>query len=223
MLTASDLAAEQAQARERQWLHNRALHGDGIAAGLEVTVEWNTVHVAPGVAIDVLGREIVLTAPRSVDARSVVRESHGRVQVIIAWAEEPADEVVGPDGPVPGRFVERPRVMLAEHALGEAPEHAVPLAAAPTAAREQLAGRPVDPSARAPAPTSTHRCTARSDARPAGRDARVVGLGRGGGRRSRSGGAVGVLPGDPHLGPQPPSVRDVEALFDRPRPRRRSR
>jgi hypothetical protein len=29
---------------------------------------------------------------------------------------------------VPGRFVERPRVMLAEHALGEAPEHAVPLA-----------------------------------------------------------------------------------------------
>jgi hypothetical protein len=128
LLTASDLAAEQAQARERQWLHNRALHGDGIAAGLEVTVEWNTVHVAPGVAIDVLGREIVLTAPRSVDARSVVRESHGRVQVIIAWAEEPADEVVGPDGPVPGRFVERPRVMLAEHALGEAPEHAVPLA-----------------------------------------------------------------------------------------------
>ena len=102
LLTASDLAAEQAQARERHWLHNRALHGDGIAAGLEVTVEWNTVHVSPGVAIDVLGREIVLTAPRSVDARSVVRESHGRVQVIIAWAEEPADEVVGLTGPCRG-------------------------------------------------------------------------------------------------------------------------
>ncbi|HET7800194.1 MAG TPA: hypothetical protein VFL38_07220 [Humibacillus xanthopallidus] len=127
-LTASDLAAEQAQARERLWLHNRALHGDGIAVGLEVTVEWNTVHVSPGVAIDVLGREIVLTERRSVDASSVVRESHGRVQLVIAWAEEPADEVDTPSGLVPGRFVERPHVMLAEHSLGEAPEHAVPLA-----------------------------------------------------------------------------------------------
>jgi hypothetical protein len=128
VLTASDLAAEQEQARERLWLHNRALHGDGIALGLEVSVEGNTVHVAPGVAIDVLGREIVLAQRRSVDASSVVRESHGRVQVVIAWAEEPVGELVGPDGLVPARFVERPHVMLAEHALGEAPEHAVPLA-----------------------------------------------------------------------------------------------
>jgi hypothetical protein len=127
-LTASDLAAEQAQARERLWLHNRALHGDGIALGLEVTVDWNTVHVSPGVAIDALGREIVLTERRSLDASSVVRESHGRVQLVIAWAEEPADPMVAPDGPVAGRFVERPHVMLVEHALGEAPEHAVPLA-----------------------------------------------------------------------------------------------
>jgi hypothetical protein len=128
VLTAFDLAAEQAQERQRQWLHNRALHGDGIAVGLDVSVDGNTVQVSPGVALDLLGREIVLTEPRSVDASSVVRESHGRVQVVIAWAEEAADQMVGPDGLVPGRFVERPHVMLAEHAIGEPPEHAVPLA-----------------------------------------------------------------------------------------------
>lgn len=128
VLTADELAAEQAQTRARQWLHNRVLHGVGIATGLEVTVERNTVLVSPGVAIDALGREIVLTEQRGLDASSVVHESHGRVQVVIAWAEEPADEVVGPDRPVPGRFVERPHLLLAEHALGEAPEHAVPLA-----------------------------------------------------------------------------------------------
>jgi hypothetical protein len=128
VLTADDLAAEQAQTRARLWLHNRVLHGVGIATGLEVTAERNTLLVAPGVAIDALGREIVLTEQRSLDASSVVHESHGRLQVVIAWAEEPADTVVGPDGLVPGRFVERPHLLLAEHTLGEAPEHAVPLA-----------------------------------------------------------------------------------------------
>ena len=128
ILTADDLAQEQKAARARQWLHNRALHGYGIATGLEVSVEGDSVHVSPGVAIDALGREIVLVERRQLDASSVVHESHGRVQVVIAWAEVPADEVPGPDGPLPSRFVERPRLLLAEHALGEAPEHAVALA-----------------------------------------------------------------------------------------------
>ena len=128
LLTADDLAREQAAARERQWLHNRALHGYGVATGFGVTVEGDSVEVSPGLAIDALGREIVLTSPRCLDASSVVHESHGRVQVVIAWAEVPADEVTGPDGPVPGRFVERPRLSLVEHAIGDAPEHAVPLA-----------------------------------------------------------------------------------------------
>ena len=128
LLTADDLAQEQATARDRQWLHNRLLHGDGVATGLDVTVAGSSVHVSPGMAIDALGREIVLTERRCLDVSTVTHESHGRVQVVIAWAEEPADEVPGPDGPVPSRFVERPHVLLAEHTLDEAPEHAVLLA-----------------------------------------------------------------------------------------------
>ena len=128
LLTADDLAAEQAATRDSRWLHNRLLHGDGVATGLDVTVEDGSVHVSPGMAIDALGREVILTQRRCLDASTVTPDSHGRVQVVIAWAEEPADEVPGPDGPVPSRFVERPHVMLAEHTLQEAPEHAVLLA-----------------------------------------------------------------------------------------------
>ena len=128
LLTADDLAAEQAQARERQWLHNRVLHGSGVVEGLEVAVDRNSVSVSPGLAIDALGREIVLMEWSRLDAVSVVPDSHGRIQVVIAWAEVPADEVAGPGGVVPGRFVERPHLMLAEHGLGDAPEHAVALA-----------------------------------------------------------------------------------------------
>jgi hypothetical protein len=128
LLTPEDLAAEQQAVRDKQWLHNRLLHGYGVATGLAVTVERDTVHVLPGIAIDRLGREIVLTEPLCVDGSSVNRESHGRVQVVIAWAEEPVGEVIGPDGPVPSRFVERPHLLLADHMLEEATDHAVPLA-----------------------------------------------------------------------------------------------
>ena len=128
LLTADDLASEQAATRGLRWLHNRQLHGDGVVTGLDVTVEDGSLHVSPGMAIDALGREVILTERRCLDASTVTPDSHGRVQVVIAWAEEPADEVPGPDGPVPTRFVERPHVLLAEHTLEDAPEHAVLLA-----------------------------------------------------------------------------------------------
>ena len=43
-------------------LHNR-LHGYGTVNGLDVTVTRGRVLVSPGVALDVCGREIVLTQP----------------------------------------------------------------------------------------------------------------------------------------------------------------
>ncbi|MEO7752063.1 MAG: hypothetical protein ABIS35_01480 [Terracoccus sp.] len=128
LVTAEDLTSEQSSSRERQWRHNRLLHGFGVVTGLEVTVEDDSIVVSPGLAIDPLGREVVLTASQRLDCASVGRQPQRRLDVAIAWAEEPADEVPGPDGAVPGRFVERPRVLLAEHPHGDTAQHAVRLA-----------------------------------------------------------------------------------------------
>lgn len=64
-LSAADLGAAQAFGRELRWLHNRSLHGWGIALGMAVagTTGARAVRVQPGYAIDSLGRDIVLQAP----------------------------------------------------------------------------------------------------------------------------------------------------------------
>ena len=58
-LTPDDLAAVQAFDRELRWLHNRSLHGWGVARGLTVSGVRgaDSVDVAPGYALDCLGRE----------------------------------------------------------------------------------------------------------------------------------------------------------------------
>lgn len=118
LLSAGDLAAEQQYARERTWLHNRMLHGQGVVSGFEVTVQGDDLVVSPGMAIDGMGREIVLVEQGCVDASAVVASSHGRVHLAVSWSEEPDDEVIGPEGPVPGHFVERPRLVLLEFGPG---------------------------------------------------------------------------------------------------------
>jgi hypothetical protein len=61
-LTAADLAAVQAFDRELRWLHNRALHGWGVVQGFAAGGDRRSraVTVAPGYALDCLGRELVL-------------------------------------------------------------------------------------------------------------------------------------------------------------------
>lgn len=61
-LTASDLAAVQRYHRELRWLHNRSLHGWGIAFGYVVTGARGDrqVTLAPGFALDCQGRELIL-------------------------------------------------------------------------------------------------------------------------------------------------------------------
>jgi hypothetical protein len=64
-LTAEDLnALDQAQ-NELRWLHTRLLHGWGIAAGFGVTGKTGrlSVTIAPGMAVDGAGREIILNSP----------------------------------------------------------------------------------------------------------------------------------------------------------------
>jgi hypothetical protein len=69
LLSADDFKAEQEYQLERQWQHNRMLHGYGVVVGLEVGVEENDkgwqVIVSPGYGLDGWGREIVVTEPLS--------------------------------------------------------------------------------------------------------------------------------------------------------------
>ena len=63
LLTAEDLGLEQQYFRKKLQLHNRALHGFGIVAGLEVEHCKNKLVVAAGLALDCQGNEIVVAEP----------------------------------------------------------------------------------------------------------------------------------------------------------------
>ena len=60
LLGAAEFAAEQDYFREKLKRHNRHLHGSGIAAGLEVSISGGQINVAPGLALDCAGNEIVV-------------------------------------------------------------------------------------------------------------------------------------------------------------------
>jgi hypothetical protein len=65
LLTAEDLEAEQSYFLTGRRAHNRLLHGWGVVCGLDVTPSGSGgVVVEAGVAIDGLGREIVVPTPR---------------------------------------------------------------------------------------------------------------------------------------------------------------
>ena len=71
-LTARDLTDEQKYHIDRRHLHNRLFHGSGVVCGLGVSVnersdcdhEW--IWVDAGIAIDCLGREIIMPCRQSV-------------------------------------------------------------------------------------------------------------------------------------------------------------
>lgn len=70
LLSAADFRAEQEYHREKSRLHNRRLHGSGVASGLTVSLAGGTsrpaITVKPGVGIDPTGNELELDAERAV-------------------------------------------------------------------------------------------------------------------------------------------------------------
>jgi hypothetical protein len=76
-LTAADLTAGSDYARAMRQLHNRALHGWGIAVGLGASGARGdkSVHVEPGLALDCGGRELLLTAAQDVAVPPVAEKS----------------------------------------------------------------------------------------------------------------------------------------------------
>lgn len=86
LLTAADFAEEQHYHLERSRRSNRFLHGWGIVSGLNVTIEnSDTVVVAPGLALDCAGNEIVLATP----VRVTLANLTGKHFITVCYAEMP--------------------------------------------------------------------------------------------------------------------------------------
>jgi hypothetical protein len=116
-LTAADLTAAQTLARELAWLHNRSLHGWGVADGLAVSGARGErqVQVMPGYALDALGRELVLNAPLTLPIPAIAGTAAGGAALYYLTASyaDPAETVVragacGTSGAV--RALDRPTV-----------------------------------------------------------------------------------------------------------------
>jgi hypothetical protein len=122
-LTARDLLDEQAYHMEKHRLHNRLFHASGVASGLEVGEAGGTkVLVRPGLAIDGLGREIIVPEARQIDVAQPTddqgepkgaRVTEGTVSLLLRYREVGLEPRPLPNGEeVPGRIAETHVLMV---------------------------------------------------------------------------------------------------------------
>src|SRR3954453_3289773 len=93
-LFADDLQQIEGFNREMRWLHNQSLHQPGIGNGFAVSGRKGDrqVGVGPGYAIDDLGREIVLTSPRTIPVPPVAGDVAGKPKRYVLTVQYPSDE-----------------------------------------------------------------------------------------------------------------------------------
>jgi hypothetical protein len=91
-MTADDFNREQAYMIGRRRLLNRAVTGWGVVYGLAVTLDKQELTVAPGLALDRHGREVIVAAPHVLRHCDLFVRQKGRC--------EPSDEK-----PAPGRWL----------------------------------------------------------------------------------------------------------------------
>lgn len=109
LLTVRDFEVEQRYFNDKRRLMNRLLLGPGILAGLNVlSVDDKTLLVEPGVAVDDLGREIVVESP-FISRLSVVEgfdaiKDHSEVYLNIAYKEEAKEAVHNVSASEQGEF-----------------------------------------------------------------------------------------------------------------------
>ncbi len=137
-LDARSFQLEQCYGTESRWLRNRLTLGKGVVCGLRVVPGADgRVVVQPGVAIDGLGREILVPAPVVVDPAQPTdptgrpvgdRLADGEVTVRVCYAECAAEptavsvsECAGGDTVVPGLIVESFVVVVTAGAPDERP------------------------------------------------------------------------------------------------------
>ncbi len=93
LLSADDFSAEQEYHREKSRLHNRRLHGSGVASGLTVSLSGGTsraaITVKSGVGIDATGNELELDAECSVPIGVKARA----FRVVLRYVERPVEPI----------------------------------------------------------------------------------------------------------------------------------
>jgi len=133
LLTAEDFEAEQSYHLEARRRDTRHLHGWGVVSGLDVTPSSSGgVVVEPGLAIDGMGRAIVIPEPREMtDPRQPIDDrgdpcgpavESDTVTLCLAYAERPDDETD------PDRFVRETYVLEVAADASDPPEDCVPIA-----------------------------------------------------------------------------------------------
>lgn len=117
LLTAQDLAAEQAYFLDKDRAHNR-LHGHGTVCGLSVEPTdppSAAVVVRPGVALDCRGRELVVGGLVEVDVSEATGDATP-VFITLEYGEEAIEPIPGPpdggNGATPNRIREVPTVRV---------------------------------------------------------------------------------------------------------------
>jgi hypothetical protein len=110
LVTAEDFELEQRYHIEKRCLLNPMLQGAGIVSGLEVVAgKQGTVTVAPGLALDPHGREILVSEPQEL----AIPEWNGPVSVCLLYTEVATDrgticetyELIASPAPVPEQAV----------------------------------------------------------------------------------------------------------------------
>jgi hypothetical protein len=110
LVTAEDLELEQRYHIEKRCLLNRMLQGAGIVSGLEVVAgKQGTVTVAPGLALDPNGREILVSEPRQL----ALPNGNEPVSICLLYTEVATDrgticetyELIASPSPVPEQAV----------------------------------------------------------------------------------------------------------------------
>lgn len=85
-LTARDLEEEQTYLLDLDSRHNHLLHGPGIVVGLRIATDLSgTLVVEPGVAIDALGREVLLPSAAPIPDP----DQYGALDVWLVYCREP--------------------------------------------------------------------------------------------------------------------------------------
>src|SRR5690242_20128799 len=74
MLDVQHFTMEQRYFNQKRWLLNRLALGSGVVCGLQFIVVNGRLALGPGVAIDPLGREIIVPAPVPIDPRRLTDE-----------------------------------------------------------------------------------------------------------------------------------------------------
>ena len=119
LLAAADLTAVYDYHREMRWLHNRALHGWGIAYGVTVSgaIGDRQVTITPGYMLDCLGHDIVLGTPVTLQVPPVAGAAGGGPAVYYLTASYQTDAQLSPSETEAGACQTEGAVRLAEAPL----------------------------------------------------------------------------------------------------------